>query len=606
MWKDNKREGIFTVIAQEGEVYRELYNQGERVDKNNMEEENIRQEQTFSNTSFPWSLGRSLKELFTIIPEKGIKKFRHQKQDIRQEQLSSNDEPSWDEKYQYCLEKYKAFQQIYQSIKITDSHEEDKNTIENTIKPTIKNMKEFIENYIKIEVEKVVKQVEEICEDMEWVDVLWGQKIRGEMVNGKLHGLGESCEKDGNNYKGIWKNGELHGLGECRWPDGSIYKGMWKDYKFEGLLEYRWPEGTIGRGMVKEWKHEGLFEYRCPNGEIFQGMSKDNKKEGLAEERQPNGSISQGRWKNDERYGIFTVIPQEGEVYRELYYQGKKIQNGIRSIQDGDETRTFDVNTLTITYNDGRIFYGPVNDKLQPHGDGTLTFKDNSKMTGKFVEGEPEGRFEFISAIQDRLISYYGGQDEIMIEEDGMSLRAPSTILTGKWTDNSLNKKERTLKQAIKNSKTTYNQQLHTRLDPQTLQQHHNREKKDEPISLHPETKQNMKNQADDMITSLQALTISTQQRQHPILTSINEKGETTTTNSNEKKRLRNDSEDRFDSEEEGENDDEPNPLLDRLKEQKKEIEQLKQKDKEQQLEIERLRQMLKQQQQTTMEERKI
>eukprot|EP00884_Botryococcus_braunii_P010036 jgi/Botrbrau1/19033/Bobra.0100s0061.1 len=99
-----------------------------------------------------------------------------------------------------------------------------------------------------------------------------GDIYRGEMKNGKCHGLGEYIWKNGNRYKGEFQYDKFHGLGEFTGDprpflqgdpnfgaekislDWRKYKGGWQNGRFHGLGSITYLNGIKTQGQFSEGK----------------------------------------------------------------------------------------------------------------------------------------------------------------------------------------------------------------------------------------------------------------------------------------------------------------------------------------------------------------
>ena len=142
---------------------------------------------------------------------------------------------------------------------------------------------------------------------------------RGEMRNGRAHGVGRMVWADGSYYEGGWKEGVPDGWGEVVWPDGSYYAGEWArgERRGQGLHE-------SARGDV----YEGGWEYDRPHGEGTRTAS--------------DGSSSQGTWVGGKLDGRAVIIAMSGDgssvvsEYRGMVEEGEKIGVGVERSSDGE------------------------------------------------------------------------------------------------------------------------------------------------------------------------------------------------------------------------------------------------------------------------------
>ena len=68
-------------------------------------------------------------------------------------------------------------------------------------------------------------------------------------------------------------------------------------------------------------------EFLYPNGDKYVGGWKDDKRHGRGTEIFINlGGKDLGQWKNGKRHGHFTTILTDGDKWKEIYKNGKKIK----------------------------------------------------------------------------------------------------------------------------------------------------------------------------------------------------------------------------------------------------------------------------------------
>ena len=154
------------------------------------------------------------------------------------------------------------------------------------------------------------------------------------------HGL---LEEGGDNrrlitYKGGFKHEEgkqpkYHGQGCLTFNNGTICKGSFSN----GLLE----DGTI----------------TYPSGNTYTGNVKQNQKEHVPK---PHGG------------GVF-FIESNGNKCEGIFENGFLVRN----------------EEAVISYENGDVYEGSVNENLEPHGTGILHYPDGTALQGPFSDGSP-------------------------------------------------------------------------------------------------------------------------------------------------------------------------------------------------------------------------
>jgi len=77
-------------------------------------------------------------------------------------------------------------------------------------------------------------------------------KYKGDVENGKPHGLGLIIFPDGAKYSGEWKNGKANGQGTFISPNGEQYQGGWFENRKHGFGESILADGFT---FVGEWDY---------------------------------------------------------------------------------------------------------------------------------------------------------------------------------------------------------------------------------------------------------------------------------------------------------------------------------------------------------------
>ena len=71
---------------------------------------------------------------------------------------------------------------------------------------------------------------------------------KGELLNGKRHGLGVCIYKTQRLYEGQWLNDNRNGRGMERYSNGNKYEGEFKNNKPHGKGVYTWLNGEVYEG----------------------------------------------------------------------------------------------------------------------------------------------------------------------------------------------------------------------------------------------------------------------------------------------------------------------------------------------------------------------
>lgn len=144
----------------------------------------------------------------------------------------------------------------------------------------------------------------------------------GELLDGKMHGLGTLIIKDKSKYSGEFKNNLYHGQGTFISNEGNKYVGEWKDGEMEGKGTFTSNEGDKYVGEWKDGKMDGKGTFTKPNGEQYVGEFKKGKKHGKGSYSFSFGEKYVGEYKNDVYDGQGTFTKSNGEKISGLFKDG--------------------------------------------------------------------------------------------------------------------------------------------------------------------------------------------------------------------------------------------------------------------------------------------
>ena len=148
----------------------------------------------------------------------------------------------------------------------------------------------------------------------------------GELLDGKMHGLGTLIIKDKSKYIGEFKNNLYHGQGTFTSNEGDKYVGEWKDGEMDGKGTFTKPDGEQYVGEWKDGEMEGKGTFTKPNGEQYVGEFKKSKKHGKGSYLFSFGEKYVGEYKNDVYDGQGTFTKPNGEKKSGLFKYGKFIK----------------------------------------------------------------------------------------------------------------------------------------------------------------------------------------------------------------------------------------------------------------------------------------
>ena len=133
-------------------------------------------------------------------------------------------------------------------------------------------------------------------------------------------------------------------------PNGDQYKGEFLLNVFEGHGQYTFGSGDIYVGEFRNGKISGYGEYLYLNGEVYKGIFENGLRCGKGELRKNSGILIEGNF-------------AQGELLRD---------------------------NCTVTYVDGRVFRGAVDEKFKPDGRGVMEFPSGNIVPGIWSRGVQE------------------------------------------------------------------------------------------------------------------------------------------------------------------------------------------------------------------------
>jgi hypothetical protein len=108
-----------------------------------------------------------------------------------------------------------------------------------------------------------------------------GAILEGEIVDGKVNGLGEFIDPRGIHYQGRFKNTRYDGLGILRRP-GLVYQGEFRDGLFDGYGVLKTDDGITYTGEFKTHFFHGYgVLHSSSDNRTYRGEFRMNEKDGL-------------------------------------------------------------------------------------------------------------------------------------------------------------------------------------------------------------------------------------------------------------------------------------------------------------------------------------
>ena len=123
-----------------------------------------------------------------------------------------------------------------------------------------------------------------------------GRRYKGEMKNGKPHGIGKEIWPNGSSYEGMYHLGNRTGEGIFIWADKSYYKGKFVDNEMQGYGIFEWSNGNKYEGMWNKSNMHGDGTYTWSNGNKYIGSYFEGLKNGEGTFVYHDGRIVKGKW----------------------------------------------------------------------------------------------------------------------------------------------------------------------------------------------------------------------------------------------------------------------------------------------------------------------
>ena len=262
----------------------------------------------------------------------------------------------------------------------------------------------------------------------------------GEFKDGQPDGRGTMINADGTLLEGMWKSGNLsNGIKKDRdnnpmegWFDGtviatyqkqdnnqweiqylgesdeqSVYTGTINDrYEPDGEGTMTFPDKRTFKGNFKDGlpSRDGTMSF--PDKRTYTGEYQGTQPHGEGKMTFPDKGTYTGEFKNGQPDGIGTMINADGTLLEGIWQSGNLIYT-IKKDRDNNSMEKWWGDTLIATYQkqdnnqweiqylDGgynqSVYIGTINNKHQPDGEGTMTFRDKRTFKGNFQDGKPDG-----------------------------------------------------------------------------------------------------------------------------------------------------------------------------------------------------------------------
>lgn len=161
--------------------------------------------------------------------------------------------------------------------------------------------------------------------DLSYVEILFNDKsayIGSGKLNGLMHGRGVLTLPDGTKMEGFWEDGQKNGVFLCTFRDGRKHFELWRkgEKKMNGIVR-----------LIKDGHPSDVY---CQGGvikTIYQGAIQD----GTEFARHGRGTLWRavdeatvtGNWKEDKAHGEFDCVRQDGNIFKEYWFDGRRVSS---------------------------------------------------------------------------------------------------------------------------------------------------------------------------------------------------------------------------------------------------------------------------------------
>ena len=149
-----------------------------------------------------------------------------------------------------------------------------------------------------------------------------GITYKGDLVDGLLHGPGESSDPKCGFFQGNWENGKKTGQGYYRYLNGTVYTGEWLNDQLHGSGILVTHEGGIHDGEFKNGLPNGYGIRQDPDQSRYIGGWLNGERSGLGVFQKKNGAFYKGEWSDDLPNGFGELHSLDGSVYTGEFVHG--------------------------------------------------------------------------------------------------------------------------------------------------------------------------------------------------------------------------------------------------------------------------------------------
>lgn len=290
--------------------------------------------------------------------------------------------------------------------------------------------------------------------------------VEGFWADGKLNGKALVFSEDGLEIESEFRDDQHVGDRRVKYPNGRVFAGTFEDGQMkEGLLIYQ-DRNTRFKGTFLNNQPHGHGVLTKNGALTYTGEFKNGAFDGFGIlETISNKSRYEGEFKNGVKEGTGIMYSYwQREEYHGPFVNDKYNGQGLLIHQDscaritGKFVNGFIVGSCTINYDDGRVYTGPIHNRLPndigkmrfPNGDvytgpwragqmegpsGKMTYANGDLFEGTYHSNQRKGNGTFTFANGDKFVGNYIKDNA---EGPGKLIFTDESYLEGKWNKNLL------------------------------------------------------------------------------------------------------------------------------------------------------------------------
>lgn len=233
-----------------------------------------------------------------------------------------------------------------------------------------------------------------------WAD---GDRYEGDFADDLPHGRGRYTWADGRRYEGQFEGGKRQGSGSLTWANGDRYDGGFVDNQMTGQGELQWSNGDRYQGGFAANERAGQGVMQWGSGQRYEGTFRDGLMHGQGMYQWPDGSRYRGTFKQDKRTGAGLFVESDQSTYSVNFIDGRPDGYGVRRLNGGElllqkwrdgtviDSKPITINSRCRFNDDAGTWMVDANDCVNglAHGDGVAVTLNGNRLvvSGNWVLG---------------------------------------------------------------------------------------------------------------------------------------------------------------------------------------------------------------------------